>query len=126
MIETAGDAWVGDRVDAGLTWFAPTRRAEIVGNGVPGASGQYDGNGKKNFFVPEFGITRQLSAASALGLAVYGNGGMNSDYPKNPFAAFGGAGGAGVDLAQVFISPSIAHRLDERNAIGAAVNFAYQ
>lgn len=122
----AGTAWAGDRIDAGVTWFAPRRGAEIVGNGVPGADGQYDGNAKKSFFLPEFGYTKQLSAASALGVAVYGNGGMNSDYAKNPFGAFGGAGHAGVDLAQVFISPSIAYKLNERNAIGAAVNFAYQ
>lgn len=122
----AGTAWVGDRLDAGLSWFAPTRSADVVGNGVPGANGHYDGNGKKNFFIPEFGYVKQLSGTTTLGVAVYGNGGMNTDYPKNPYAAFGSSGNAGVDLIQVFISPSVAYKLDERNAIGAAINLAHQ
>lgn len=116
---------VGNRIDAGLTWFAPRRNAEIVGNAY-GANGSYDGNDTANFFIPEFGYTKQLSATTAVGVAVYGNGGMNTDYGKNPFGAFGGSDRAGINLAQAFISPSVAYRLNERHAIGAALNFAYQ
>lgn len=122
----AGTALVGNRVDAGLSWFAPKRETEIVGNGVPGANGRYDGNDTSHFFVPEFGYTRQLSTTTAIGIALYGNGGMNTDYRKNPFGAFGSTGSAGVDLSQAFISPSIAYKIGERNTIGAALNFVYQ
>jgi long-chain fatty acid transport protein len=122
----AGTAWVGDRVDVGLSWFAPRRGADIVGNAVPGANGSYDGSDTENFFIPEFGYTKQLSDATAVGIAVYGNGGMNTDYGKNPFGAFGSTGRAGVNLEQVFISPSVAYKLDQQYAIGAALNLAYQ
>jgi long-chain fatty acid transport protein len=122
----AGTAAVGDRIDAGVVWFVPKRGAEIAGNGVPGANGHYDGNDKSGFLIPEFAYTKQLSANSAAGIAVYGNGGMNTDYGQNPFRAFGGSGKAGVDFAQVFVSPSYAYRLNAQQTVGAAVNFAYQ
>jgi long-chain fatty acid transport protein len=61
-----------------------------------------------------------------LGLAIYGNGGMNTSYKKNPYAAFGNTGEAGVDLAQIFISPSVAWRYSENQSIGVATNILYQ
>ncbi|NMM29448.1 MAG: long-chain fatty acid transporter [Glaciimonas sp.] len=122
----AGTVLVGDRIDAGLSWFAPRRKADIVGNAVPNANGSYDGNGTGNFFIPEFGYTKQLSTTTAVGVAVYGNGGMNTDYRINPFGAFGSSGQAGINLEQAFISPSVAYKVNEQHAIGAALNFAYQ
>ncbi|WP_230412273.1 OmpP1/FadL family transporter [Undibacterium hunanense] len=122
----AGTVLVGDRVDAGVSWFAPRRGADITGNGAPGANGSYDGNDTGNFFIPEIAYTRQLSAAAAVGIAVYGNGGMNTDYSKNPFGAFGSKGRAGINLEQLFVSPSFAYKLNDQNAIGISANFAYQ
>ena len=51
---------------------------------------------------------------------------MNTDYATNPFAAFGGTGNAGVDLSQLFISPSLAYKITPDHSIGIAVNIAYQ
>ena len=121
----AGTAFVGDRVDVGLTWFQPKRGADISNNGA-GLNGSYDGSDSKNFFIPELGYVRQLSPAIAAGVAVYGNGGMNTDYASNPFKAFGGTGKAGIDLEQLFVSPSVAYKLNEAHALGVALNFAYQ
>ena len=122
----AGTAFVGDRVDLGLTWFMPNRSAEITGNMVPGANGDYNGNDKRNFFIPELGYVKQFSPQLSGGVAIYGNGGMNSDYANNPLAAFGGTGNAGVDLSQLFISPSLAYKITPDHSIGIAVNIAYQ
>lgn len=94
----AGISALGSRLDAGLTLFAPRREARIQGSPVPGLDGQYDGNGKKNFWIPEFGYTRQLDNQLSLGVAVYGNGGMNTRYERNPYGAIGGQGRAGVNL----------------------------
>ncbi len=121
----AGTAFIGNRVDVGVTWFRPDRNSEIVGNGA-GLNGSYDGNDKQNFFIPEFGYVQQINPQFAAGVAVYGNGGMNTDYGKNPFAAFGASGSAGVNLEQLFISPSIAWKITADHALGLAVNFAYQ
>ena len=119
----AGTAFVGNRVDVGLTWFRPNRNAEIAGNGA-GLNGNYDGNDTQNFFIPEIGYVQQIDPQWAAGVAVYGNGGMNTDYGSNPFRAFGASGSAGVNLEQLFVSPSIAWKLNENHALGLAVNFA--
>jgi long-chain fatty acid transport protein len=121
----AGTALVGDRVDLGVVWFAPRRSADIVGNAF-GADASYNGDGKKNFFLPEFGYSRQLSSTLGAGVAVYGNGGLNTQYAANPYARFGATGTAGVDLEQVFVSPSIAWKPAADQSLGIALNVAYQ
>lgn len=122
----AGISALGSRLDAGLTYFAPRREASIQGSPVPGLNGQYDGNGKKNFWIPEFGYTRQLSPTLSAGLAVYGNGGMNTRYERNPYAAIGGQGRAGVNLEQLFISPAVSYKLNAQHSLGAALNLVHQ
>jgi long-chain fatty acid transport protein len=121
----AGMAMVGSRIDFGLTWFRPNREAEIVGNGA-GLNGTYDGNGKSDFFIPSFGYNKMINADTALGVSVFGNGGMNTQYDTNPFAAFGASGPAGINLEQLFIAPTWAMKLNPTNAIGVALNLAYQ
>jgi len=119
----AGTAQVDDRADVGLTWFVPDRGADITGSGAQ-VNGSYDGNGKKNFFLPEFGFSRHLAHDLAAGVAVYGNGGMNTVY-ESGIPLFG-HGTAGVNLEQLFVSPSLAWKPNENHSVGAAVNFAYQ
>lgn len=121
----AGTAFVQDRLDLGLTWFAPKRSAQINGNAF-GADTVYDGNGKRNFFIPELGYIKRLNENTTAGVAVYGNGGMNTQYASNPYGRFGSTGRAGVNLEQLFVTPSIAFKIDEQNALGIALNLAYQ
>ena len=121
----AGTAFVGNRFDIGATWFRPDRGAEISNNGF-GLNGSYDGNDSRNFVIPEIGYVQHISPQLTAGVAVYGNGGMNTDYGNNPFKAFGATGSAGVNLEQLFVSPSVAYKLNENHALGLAVNFAYQ
>jgi long-chain fatty acid transport protein len=121
----AGTAAVGDRLDLGLVWFIPRRSAEIVGNAfAPDA--RYSGDGTKNFFVPEFGYSRTLPGGLAAGVAVYGNGGLNTNYPVNPYGRFGATGSAGVNLEQLFITPSLAWKASPSQTLGVALNIAYQ
>jgi len=119
----AGMALIGNRMDLGLDWFRPDRGAEIVGN--PMLSGTYDGNGASDFLIPEFGFNRMLDPNLALGISVYGNGGMNTEYTTSPFAAIGGSSPAGVDLSPLFIAPTIAWKTGG-HAFGASLNLAYQ
>lgn len=121
----ANTALVGDRADLGLNAFTPRRSADIVGNAF-GADTHSSGNGKKNFFIPEAGITRQLSGDLAVGLAAYGNGGLNTEYASNPYARFGATGKAGVNLEQLFITPSVAWKPNDQHSLGVALNVAYQ
>lgn len=125
----AGTAYTGNRADVGVTLFQPDRGANIGGNNAgPGVSlnGHNDGNDSKRFLIPEIGYVRQLDAQWTAGVAVYANGGMNTDYGRNPFAAFGATGAAGVNLEQLFVSPSLAYKLNADHAVGLALNLAYQ
>jgi long-chain fatty acid transport protein len=119
----AGMAFVGNRMDLGVDWFAPDRGSEVVGN--PLFSGTYDGSDTKGFLIPEFGYNRMLSPSLSLGVSVFGNGGMNTDYKTSPFAALGGSSPAGVDLMQLFVAPTIAWKTGA-HAFGASLNLAYQ
>ena len=124
-LNPAGIARLDNRLDLGVSWFRPSRGAEITGN-FAGANGRFDGNDTEDFLIPELGYVRHLSDSLTAGVAVYGNGGMNTDYGRNPFAPFGSTGSAGVNLEQLFITPSLAYELNERNSVGVAVSYAYQ
>ncbi|HMT47008.1 MAG: hypothetical protein RL702_1740 [Pseudomonadota bacterium] len=110
---------VGGRLDVGVEFFIPNRGATISGNGG-GLNGTYSGNGANPFVLPEIGYVRPLSDSVAVGIAIYGNGGMNTVYKSNPFAGFGGSGPAGVDLKQIFITPTIAARVAPGHSIGVS------
>ena len=121
----AGMALIGSRADIGVDWFAPDRGAEITGNIFPGVNGSYDGSDTASFLIPEFGYNRMINPNLALGVSVYGNGGMNTDYKRSPFTGFGGGSPAGVDLMQLFIAPTVAWK-SGAHAFGASLNLAYQ
>lgn len=128
----AGMALVGSRMDFGADVFAPRRGGEIVGNvgvpsfNVPPLNGSYNGDGRDTFLIPEFGYNRMINPNLSVGLAMYGNGGMNTTYRASPFAMMGGSSPSGVDLSQLFIAPTVAWRVNADHAIGASLNFAYQ
>ncbi len=120
----AGMGLIGDRVDFGITWFRPTRETEISGNAFPGIDGTYDANDSENFFIPEFGYNRMITPEVSLGVSVYGNGGMNTDYKKAiPLL---GTTPAGIDLAQLIVAPTVAWNLSPTNTVGVSLNLAYQ
>ncbi|AJY39969.1 outer membrane transport family protein [Burkholderia humptydooensis] len=121
----AGIAFVGDRFDVGISAFLPSRGANVAGNGY-GVDGHYEGNNRSVFALPEAGIVKQLRPNLYAGIALYANGGLDTGYANNPFKAFGGKGSAGVDLEQVFLSPTLALRIGERHALGIGLNIAYQ
>lgn len=110
---------IGHRLDVGIDVFVPDRSATIAGNGA-GLSGTYSGNGANPFILPNIGYARPLAGPVSVGLAVYGNGGMNTVYHANPFAAFGASGDAGVDLKQIFITPTVGLRLGEGQSLGVS------
>lgn len=132
----AGMAFVGDRLDVGIDWFRPIRNSELVSpfGVIPGLTGDFDGSGKKNFLVPEFGYNKMLGWNMSLGVSVYGNGGMNTTYDNGP-APFGGGiplfnGGTGqktgMNLEQLFIAPTFAYKINKNHAVGVSLNLAYQ
>src|SRR5574340_1131962 len=128
----AGMAWVGSRMDLGVQWFSPRRDAERSGSAIPSLNGKVTSD-STSFFIPEFGYNRMINPDLALGLTVYGNGGMNTDYPQGNFNCGGGpanmlcgSGRLGVDLSQLIVAPTVAYKLNPQHAIGAALRLGYQ
>jgi len=124
-INPAGMAMLGNRLDFGLNYFRPTREAQIVDTGFPPLNGTvYEGNESSNFFIPEFGYNQMLNSNMSVGVSVYGNGGMNTDY-NQPFPLFGQTR-PGVDLSQLFIAPTFGYKINADHALGVSLNLAAQ
>lgn len=124
----AGMAWVGKRYDAGLALFNPNRSYTITGapSGFPGTFGLTPGtvdSGSETFFVPNFAGNWEIGSDSTFGLAVFGQGGMNSDYPTSTFF---GSSPTGINLSQLFILPTFATKLGQLHSIGIAPIIAFQ
>nr|WP_288121162.1 outer membrane protein transport protein [Thiomonas sp.] len=115
----AGMALIGNRVDGGISLFRPNRQADINGT-------TYSGNDTSNFLIPEIGANYMINPTMSVGLSMYGNGGMNSGYSTIQNSGTGLMNGAGVDLQQMFISPSFAWRVTPTQTIGVAVNLVHQ
>ncbi len=139
----AAMVWAGDRLDIGVDWFRPIRSAERSGStpGFIAIDGQAD-SGSNDFLVPEFGYNKMLSSKMSLGVTVYGNGGMNTDYsggqipaasmcagfnPGQPsYNLLCGTGKLGIDLMQLVIAPTLAYKINEKHSVGVSPLFGYQ
>lgn len=132
-INPAGLVKLGGRWDVGLGIFRPDRKYEISGNDCsfmyPGCTlnGSGNGNDDGSFPIPSFGYNMKLSSTDAFNFAVYGQGGMNTNYSNAVFRAFNPANtsNTGVDLAQLFITGAYAHSFGAMSVGGSAI-FAYQ
>ena len=157
----AGMVLQGKRYDLGLTWFSPRRSYSAKGGpalgpgqscaGFPacpfsiGDGDQTIDSENESFLIPSFGYNWMLGGGgSSIGVSVYGNGGMNTEYKGGtalfqsptvpppgamiPAPAPGtyGDGTAGVDLAQMFIATTYAAKLSPTSSWGISGIFAYQ
>jgi len=103
----------------GVDIFAPDRGATLVGDK------DYSANEDEFFPIPEFAYQKNMGKHS-FGVAVYGNGGMNTAYNAPIFDLSPSQINSGIDLAQLFIAPSWSMKATERTSIGASLNLAYQ
>jgi len=122
----AGMAMVGDRMDLGVDLFSPIRTATWTGTGGGVYSrplGDYK-SGKNLFAIPEFGYNKMLGWDMAVGVAVYGNGGMNTDYGK--IVISGATTNTYSNLEQLFIAPTFAWKVTKEHSIGVSLNMVFQ
>ena len=124
----ASMVFVGGGYDINISVFNPNREFTVSGNpsGFPGTFGLAPGtveSDKSVFIIPALGANWMLSDNNSLGVAIYGNGGMNTEYPA---AVFGGANPTGVNLSQLFVNLSFSQKLGEKHALGVSAIFAYQ
>lgn len=164
-VNVAGIVWVDRRMDVGLSLFGPHREysQQSSTNGFPpaaiqagmappwpvpiGSKADFTGtvDSEKNLFlIPHFAYAHPLDDRSALGVSLYGNGGMNTSYnhqdttklPGTPGAnglgTFGGAmmdpsaASTGVDLAQLALNLNYSRKLSDNFSLGGGLILAYQ
>lgn len=132
-INPAGLAYVGDRLDLEFELFSPHREYRVNGGGML-ATGSVESD-SEYFPIPTLGWSYRLDDSQTVGLAMYGNGGMNTDYKPlvNGNGLFAGAPGTfgagrtGIDMAQAFIVGTYARSFDHgRYALGISPIFAAQ
>ncbi|MDO8283011.1 MAG: outer membrane protein transport protein [Thermodesulfovibrionia bacterium] len=142
----AAMAFVGDRVDVGLSFFNPNRgytvRGDATSGFTPGVDCNYPGaplnlgppcpfglatgtveSGKEWFVIPGLGYNKMMNKDYSLGISVFGNGGMNTDYGTNTYL---GSDPTGIDLMQLFIVPTYARKINKDHAFGLSPVIAYQ
>ena len=139
-LNPAGLAYVGNRLDLEVELFSPLRQYTVQGGPTPSSvfplnSGTYTSE-SDIFAIPTVGWSHQLDNQQSLGVVLYGNGGMNTDYNSfaNPLCPKGSsgtgtfcAGNTGIDLSQAFIVPSYAHSFAKgRYSLGVSPILAAQ
>ncbi len=139
----ASMAFAGNRLDLGVDLFSPRREVSRTGSanslGVGDPGRDFSADSDSNYFlIPEIGYNRMVSNNLALGVTVYGNGGMNTNYEGGQIPAnFCGAGAPasnglcgqgrlGVDLIQLIIAPTAAFKIAPNHSIGISPLLGYQ
>jgi long-chain fatty acid transport protein len=147
----AGMVLVGNRMDIGAAIFSPNPRSYTATGtaGVPDGFGcgalcpfevgpQSIDSESDVFLIPHFGRNWMLDTSSSIGVSVYGNGGMNTNY-KGGSAQHNnglgvavttpgtfGAGNTGVNLKQLFIATTYARKIDDKSSWGVTPIIVYQ
>ncbi|HUO99633.1 MAG TPA: outer membrane protein transport protein [Rhizomicrobium sp.] len=117
-VNPAGLASVGEELEVGLSVFSPHRKYTATGPGFVAPGGMSSGTVESDnnyFLVPGLAYSHPIDADSSWGIAMYANGGMNTDYPAVANAScppgYSGVfcgGKTGVNLNQMFISAGYA------------------
>lgn len=139
-INPAGIAFVGSRVDLGVAGFWPfrgyssgtagTAQCSAQGCGPMPNPGTYGSSGHF-FLIPHIGYSQRLSHDNYVGIAIYGNGGMSTNYhypaatstvPGGPFFD----GQTGVNLSQLFVQATYSRKFMRHDAVGLSIIAARQ
>jgi len=119
-----------DRYDFNISYFSPSREYTVTGNPsgmqqtFPLAPGTIESDGS-SFFFPTLGANWVLNPTMAIGVVIYGNGGMNTEYPT---MTFGDSTSAitGVNLEQLFVGATYAIQVTEGHSLAVQGLFGYQ
>jgi len=145
-VNPAKMVWVGDRIDFGADLFSPRRSSERTGTSGFGTGMNGSADSDSNYFIiPEFGYNKMINPNLSLGVTVYGNGGMNTDYPGGqipggtacagfnasgpagaPYNLLCGSGRLNMDMMQLIVAPTAAYKISPNHSLGISPLFAYQ
>jgi long-chain fatty acid transport protein len=111
-------AFAGNHMELGLDLFMPERSMTRTGGMV--ADVKSDSN---LFYVPEFDYNKAVSDKMGVGVTVYGNGGLDTDYGTN---MLNGSGRLGIDISQLIVAPTMGYKLNEVHSVGISPLLVYQ
>lgn len=134
----ASIAFAGESFAIGANYFVPHRSASRRLNAF-GLNGSSTSN-NDNFLIPQIGYSNPIGRRLALGITIYGNGGLNTDYPTGQIPSRNcgyppgtpsanllcGIGHLGVNLAQLIIAPTIAYKVTPDFALAVSPQLVYQ
>ena len=126
----AGLAFVPTQYNFNVSFFSPMREYTVEGNpsGFEGTFGLLPGtieSETKLFAFPTLGANWKINPTMAVGVIVYGNGGMNTDYPTQTFYDPTSTS-TGVNLEQLFVGASYAIEIVKDHSFGLTALFAWQ
>ena len=126
----AGIVFINNRYDVNISYFSPAREYTVTGNPsmMQGTFGLAPGtieSDKSGFFFPTLGANWGLNSNMAIGVVIYGNGGMNTDYPTMTFGDQNSPG-TGVNLEQLFGGVTFAMEITEGHALAVQGLFGWQ
>ncbi|MEM1155814.1 MAG: outer membrane protein transport protein, partial [Pseudomonadota bacterium] len=133
----------GNKLEIGVEFINPNRRVKRTG--ASGNASIYNLTSKSRnpfYVVPDFAYARQLRQGLAVGVTVFANGGLNSEYTRttgvkgsnsNPQACgdrpgnfLTGCGHAGFDLSQLIVAPTLAWEFRPGHSFGVSPLLAAQ
>jgi len=132
----AGIVFIDNRFDVNISYFSPAREYTITGNPTPPppppaqnpffglAPGTIESD-KSGFFFPTLGANWGLNSNMVIGLVIYGNGGMNTDYPTMTYWDQNSPG-TGVNLEQLFGGFTFGMEITEGHALAVQGLFGWQ
>ncbi len=124
--------WAGNRYDVGADAFSPIREAGRAGGAsggdyAPQITSGTSGSDNELFGIPEFGYNKMLNDKMSVGVTVYGNGGMNTDYATNgSYNMLNGTTALGVDLMQLLVAPTVSYKVNDKTSVGASALLGFQ
>lgn len=118
----------GDKYGVSLGLFNPNRDYTVNGavSGFPGTFGLMPGtfeSDSKLFPMPSMVANWMINETSSFGVSLYGNGGMNTNYPTN---TFWGTSPTGVNLMQMFGAFTYSVKLGDSWSVGFSAILAWQ
>ncbi len=161
----AGLVFVDERIELGIAAFSPVRdySATAAPSGTDGTAcwnglgtptpcpftiggnntAQSIDSDNELFWIPHFAMNWGLGSQAGIGLSLYGNGGMNTEYvggqaqhddgsnfplPGDLQTTPGtfGAGTAGVNLEQLFLNATYSRKMGAKSSWGVSAIAAYQ
>lgn len=115
---------MGTRYDLGVHVFVPMSDVDVQDNAAAPDS-RHRNSGRRYFAIPQGGFSKLLGDRWAVGMTAVAAG-LGPDYPRNPYARFGGDARGSLFLNSGGVSTALAYKANANHALGASLNLVYQ